>query len=155
MNLDDITEIYFLPVTETDAVSIAELKIEKEQESFIESTSQCLKEAGELSLWRPVGIYRGDTLIGFAMYGLWREEGINGRVWLDRFLIDRRYQGCGYGKAALNLLIERITREYECREVYLSLYADNSAAIYLYEKTGFCFNGEIDEHGEKVMVLKY
>lgn len=32
------------------------------------------------------------------------------------------------------------------------MYDDNTFAIHLYEKLGFHFNGELDIHGEKVMV---
>ena len=48
-----------------------------------------------------MGIYDGNVLIGFAMYGLFWEYLPFGRLWLNRFLIDRRYQSMGYGKAAL------------------------------------------------------
>lgn len=150
-------DIIFLPVNKENYFQILDLKIQTEQEGFIESTEQCLKEAAELSLWHPVGIYAKetltDTLIGFAMYGFWKEEGPHGRVWLDRFLIDKHYQGHGYGQTVLNLLIRKISAEYQCRQIYLSLYSENITAIRLYEKTGFHFNGEVDEHGEKLMVF--
>ena len=51
---------------------------------------------------------------------------------LDRFLIDNRYQGKGYGKAALKLLITRLFCEYQCNTIYLSLYQQNKHAYHLY-----------------------
>lgn len=147
-------KIYFLPVTENNYLQILELKIQEYQKGFIESTNQCMEEAKKLSLWHPMGIYMEETLIGFAMYGLWENEGEKGRVWLDRFLIDKVYQGRGYGKAAIYLLIKLILEEYGCKELYLSLYEDNETAIYIYKKAGFQFNGEIDLNGEKIMVLR-
>ncbi|HEL3620841.1 TPA: spermidine acetyltransferase, partial [Clostridioides difficile] len=44
--------------------------------------------------------------------------------------------------------------EYNCDELYLSIFEDNKMAIKLYKDFGFEFNGELDYGGEKVMVLK-
>ena len=133
---------------------IISLKVAKEQETFIESTKECLDEAKELSLWRPVGVYDEDTLIGFAMYGFFESEGTCGRVWLDRFMIGCKYQGRGYSYTSLKLLIKHISKEYNANEVFLSVYDCNKLAIKIYEKLGFEFNGEVDSKGEKLMVIK-
>lgn len=146
-------KITFVSVTKENYAKIINLKVKKKQEGFIETTSQCLEEASELPLWKPVGIYAENELIGFAMYGLWKNEGINGRVWLDRFLIDEKHQGKGYGKSALPLLINRIFDEYHCDEIFLSLYDNNLQAMLLYQKLGFALTGEVDVHGEKIMVI--
>lgn len=133
--------------------SIIDLHVKEGQEGFIETTKECLQEAEELALWRPVGIYDGDKLVGFAMYGCFEYEGKKGRVWLDRLMIGDGHQGKGYGKASLNLLIQTLYEEYNCDEIFLSIYEDNVNAIRLYENVGFRFNGEIDTKGEKVMVM--
>ncbi len=132
---------------------ILNLKVSKDQLDFIESIEDCLKEASENSIWRPVGIYNDDTAVGFAMYGLFSDEGENGRVWLDRFLISYKYQGQGYGKESVKILIKRLYKEYGYKKIYLSVYDDNKAAIDLYKKVGFSFNGEVDSKGEKIMVI--
>lgn len=141
------------PVTEQNREEILSLKVKHGQEHFIETTAQCLTEADKLSVWRPVGIYDKETLIGFAMYGLFLEYPPNGRVWLDRLLIDAPFQGKGYGKAALQLLIERLWEEYHYPEIYLSLFAGNDAAEHLYHSFGFEYIGEKDTGGEDVMRL--
>ena len=71
-----------------------------------------------------------------------------------RFLIDNRYQGKGYGKAALKLLITRLFCEYQCNTIYLSLYQQNKHAYHLYTSFGFQENGEKDVNGETVMCLQ-
>lgn len=73
-------------------------------------------------------------------------------MWLDRLLIDARYQGRGYGKAALRGLIRQFFAEGH-GAVYLSLYADNAAALKLYQAHGFVFTGELDTKGERIMRL--
>lgn len=84
------------------------------------------------------------------MYGRLEDD----RVWLDRFMIDSKYQGKGCGKASLDFLVNHLKNEYNCDELYLSIFEDNKMAIKLYKDFGFKFNGELDYGGEKVMVLK-
>lgn len=132
--------------------SLEALRTFPDQTGFIESVRDCLAEADDDMRWRPVGIYDGQTLVGFAMYGCF--EGPEGRVWLDRLLIDKAYQGGGYGKAAVAALLERLRREYGPQNIYLSVYGEDRRAIRLYEKAGFSFNGELDAKGERVMVYR-
>lgn len=132
---------------------IVDLKVSNEQKNYIETVEDCLQEAKEYSIWRPVGIYDGEKPVGFAMYGLFIDEGENGRVWLDRFLISSENQGKGYGKAGVKLLINHLYKEYGYSKIYLSVYEDNKNAINLYKNLGFDFNGEIDINGEKVMAI--
>lgn len=132
---------------------VLKLEIEPYQQNFIESVAECLEEAREFALWRPVELYYNEQLIGFAMYGLWHENHQD-RVWLDRYLIDKRYQGQGLGKKVLAQLVEHIYTEYQCQEIYLSLYEDNHKAMHLYRQFGFVMTGEKDIHQEIIMVKK-
>lgn len=130
------------------------LQVFEEQIGYIESVQECLEEASENSSWRPVGIYDEDTLVGFSMYGLLHEVEYRGpRVWLDRILIDKNHQGKGYGKASVEILLKRLYEEYNEKKTYLSVYDDNEAAVKLYKRIGFVFNGEIDTKGEKIMEI--
>ena len=100
-----------------------------EQAGFIESPTECLREADASDFWRPVGIYDGTELVGFAMYGYLPFLG-EGQLWFDRLLIDKAFQGRAM-PAAIAALLERLRQEYPCRRVYLSVYGDNAAAIHL------------------------
>ncbi|NFG23084.1 GNAT family N-acetyltransferase [Clostridium botulinum] len=140
-------------VTYKNYGEVKSLHVAKGQEGFIETTEQCLNEAKNLDIWRPVGIYDDKKLIGFAMYGFFKNEGENGRVWLDRFMIGSYHQGKGYGKTSLILLINQLKKEYNCEEIFLSIYEANIIATKLYKEIGFKFNGEFDINKEKVMVL--
>lgn len=148
-----VMNIKLKPVTKENKNEILALRVKSSQMGFIETTHECLQEADELDLWRPVGIYDDEILIGFAMYGLWEKEGTDGKVWLDRFLIAEQHQGKSYAKPALERLIQKITQEYQREKLYLSLYEDNEVATNLYCKFNFKFNGELDINQEKVMVL--
>ena len=147
--------LHLEPVTPADRQAVLALHTAPGQEGFVETVAQCLEEADHTRCWRPVAIYDGSTLIGFAMYGFFWQYFPCGRLWLDRLLIDARYQGQGYGKAALTLLLDRLAHEYpRRRKMYLSVVKANLPAICLYQKFGFHFTGELDTHGEKVMVRR-
>ncbi|MFF2458813.1 GNAT family N-acetyltransferase [Peribacillus simplex] len=141
-------------VSNENVMDILKLQINEKQKAYIETTEQCLNDAKECKYYRPVGLYSDDTLVGFAMYGFFPGEGENGRVWLDRFFIDAEHQGFGLGNILLEALIKRLIKEYDCPEIYLSIVEDNQAALHLYRKFGFAFNGESDYNNEKVMVKK-
>lgn len=143
------------PIAAHNRAAAQALQLRPEQVGWIEPVSECLAEADRRACWRPVGIYDGPTLVGFAMYGFFWEYLPFGRVWLDRLLIDCRYQGRGYGKAAIAALLEQIQREYRRKKVYLSVYEDNQSAIRLYRQLGFRMNGQLDTKGEKIMVYRY
>lgn len=147
-------DIKFIPVDESNYHEVKQLHISDKQKGSVESVEECFKEAEQFSLWRPTAIADGDQLIGFAMYGLWINEGEQGRVWLDRFFIDEHFQGKGYAKPVLKHLIQRIFDEYGYDKLYLSVYETNEVAIKIYESLGFKFNGELDINNELVMVLK-
>ncbi|KJR70922.1 GNAT family N-acetyltransferase [Bacillus velezensis] len=142
-------------VTEENRADILALHVRESQTSFIETPEECLQDAEDCRHYQPAGLYVNGELVGFSMYGWfpeYDEENENGRVWLDRFFIDERYQGRGLGKLLLDALIRHLVRIYDCRRIYLSLFEDNVHALRLYQKFGFLFNGELDSNGEKVMV---
>lgn len=145
--------ITFQPVTDATIAVVSKLHISPAQAGMVETVEECYAEAKALALWRPTAISMDGEMVGFTMYGLWKDEGESGRVWLDRFFIDERQQGKGYAKQILPVLLERIHSAYGCGELYLSVYPNNSVAIRLYEGLGFRFNGEVDSNGERVMVL--
>lgn len=147
-------ELSFVPVTNENRKEIEGLTLFENQADFIETVKECLLEADELEIWRPVGIFDSGILIGFAMYGEFNEAPFGRRIWLDRFLIGREHQGKGYGRQAAAALIKKLQTEYGCDEVFLSVYDTNKPAIKLYKGLGFRFNGEYDLKGEKVMVCK-
>lgn len=150
MDLSVHKRLHFELVNDENRKEVESLTVFSEQAGFIESVNECLQEADELELWRPVGIYDSDTLIGFAMYGYFPEP-TPGQLWLDRLLIDKKYQGKGYGKQAVFSLLERLHAEYQSDTVYLSVYENNPRAIRLYQQIGFRFNGKYDTKGEHIM----
>ena len=80
--------LHFETVTAKNRGAVERLALLPEQAGFIESPSECLREADASDFWRPVGIYDGTELVGFAMYGYLPFLG-EGQLWFDRLLIDK------------------------------------------------------------------
>lgn len=142
--------IMFKEVTWDTLKDVCMLSVKDDQFSFIESNAYSIAESKFNDEWNTVGIYIDDILVGFSMYGYISSEK---RVWLDRFMIDGRFQGMGYGRKAIKELINKIFKEFKCDEIYLSIFDDNLNALKLYLSLGFKANGELDYGGENIMVL--
>lgn len=126
---------------------VRQIQVKENQKSFIETVDECLEEAAMYEQWCPVAIYHGETLVGFAMYGAFGEKP---DTWIDRIIIDKKYQGQGFGKLAMNELIKTVMTKYSVSKVYLSFVEDNNVARKLYENIGFKFTGEYDPEGELI-----
>lgn len=87
----------FKIVNQNNQKEIEALSLKPNQEGFLESVKQCLLEAKENPEWICVGIYEQDAPIGFAMYGMISLTTPKDQVWIDRFMIDKKYQGKSYG----------------------------------------------------------
>ena len=91
--IDATMNIQFETVNDINRKAVQGLKVAKGQEGYIEPVTECLEEAGQFSCWRPVAVYDGEKLIGFAMYCRWKDSP-HERVWLDRLLIDMERHAC-------------------------------------------------------------
>jgi len=89
----------------------------------------------------PFAIYADCVMVGFIMLGYYAKQ--NGYT-LWRFMIDARFQGKGYGRAALQLGIAYLADTYAAKEVFTSFVQGNTAAEALYTSVGFRRTGEID-----------
>ena len=106
----------------------------------------------------PFGIYDDETPVGFCMIGFGADDDWEdapavaaGNYNLWRLMIDERYQGKGYGRAAMKLIMEFIAGEpcgpADC--CWLSYEPENAAAGKLYASFGFRETGERD--GDEVI----
>ncbi|WP_096187722.1 GNAT family N-acetyltransferase [Evansella halocellulosilytica] len=58
---------------------------------------------------------------------------------------EKEYWGNGYGKEAMQLLLNYSFRELNLHKVYLRVFSFNERAIRLYEKIGFSKEGELKD----------
>lgn len=145
---------------------ILNLCVRDDQKSFVAPNDISLIEAfiaiSHHGKAFPFGIYDGDIPVGFCMIGFGADEDWvnapavakdNYNLW--RLMIDERYQGKGYGKAAMKRILEFIA-DKPCGPAaycWLSYEPENEAAKALYASFGFQETGEWDGD-EKIAVLK-
>jgi diamine N-acetyltransferase len=102
-------------------------------------------------LWLPYAFYAGAEMIGFTELAYEPESTDN--YWIFHFFIDVAYQGQGYGKQALPLLIDYIKQQHpHCRSIHLTVHPQNIAAQHLYTGAGFQSTGDNLE-GEPIYQL--
>lgn len=142
-------EIALHPITPDNWRDAIALKVRDDQRGFVECNVESLAEAKVYPECVPLAIYAGEMMVGFLMYGL---STADGRYWLIRLMIDARYQGQGYGRAALKQVIAQMRQMPGCDAIYLSYVPENAVAEGLYAAFGFKPTGEYIE-GEKVACL--
>lgn len=139
-------------------ISLCKLRVKKNQENYVASNVGSLAVAYVATLAggypQPFGIYLGDQPIGFLMIGYypslkmakkWADEGEATPYFMDqsyliwRFMIDKKYQGKGYGKEALQLALDYV-RTFpvgKAKYCWLSYEPENEVARNLYRSFGF------------------
>ena len=63
---------------------------------------------------------------------------------LQQFMIDRRFQGRGYGSRALLLILDALREEARYDHVEVCVKKADAEALRLYEKHGFVDSGYVD-----------
>ena len=87
----------------------------------------------------PMAIYGDGRIVGFFRYGLSEDED-NKCYIIGGLMIDKRYQKKGYGKKALEIIINEIKKDKARNKIGLSVIEDNTVAIKLYKSLGFEVN---------------
>lgn len=129
------------------------LRVKEEQREFVAENVAILARAFAFRDYNSLvyAVYNEDTPIGLIMQREYREEGRLFCV-LDQFMIDREYQGRGYGKAAMQLWLSMIEREGKYDSIILCYKEGDEPARNLYLGMGFYHTGEVDEDE---VVMKY
>lgn len=137
------------------------LEPNEEQKSYVASNIRSLAQAyvaltNNECIPMPYAIYDNDIMVGFIMlsYNEADENDDENTYWVWRLMIDKRYQGKGYGKETMIKALELIrTFPYgKASAVYLSYEPENVVAKTLYASLGFVETGKI-EYGELVAKL--
>jgi diamine N-acetyltransferase len=136
-----VREISLREVTAETVRTICELSVAPEQRGYVAPNAVSIAEAHfEPRAWFRA-VYADDTPIGFVMVS---EDVEKEEYYLWRFMIAAEHQRAGYGRRALDLVVERVRTLPGAREL-LSSYvpgADGPRDFYL--RYGFVETGEID-----------
>ena len=109
------------------------LKVKEDQKRFVATNENGLALAYAHKEMRPRGIYNEDILVGFLMYAKDPDDGV---YYVNRLMIDEKFQGNGYGKNALELLLVHL-KSKGAGTVDILHKPDNESAIRIYRSLGF------------------
>jgi len=143
-------------VTRDTVRTICDLKVSKEQEQFVASNSISIAEAHFSNEAWFRAVYADETPVGFVMLArVPREERARlGTHFLWRFMIDERYQGRGYGRKALESVMQHLKKESNANALHTSCREGKGSPKGFYKKMGFKETGEKLDNGERIMKLK-
>lgn len=136
-------------ITEDDLDAVLALDVAEDQRHLVASNARSIAQAHySKNAWFRA-IYAGDEPVGFVMLSL---DANKPEYFLWRLMIDHRYQGKGYGKAAMAQVIEFVNTLPGAKELLTSYVPDQKSAAQFYSSLGFRDTGLI-EGGEKVVSL--
>lgn len=151
-------------ITEDNFEECIGLKLIEEQWTYIASNAYSLSEAYAIQndgkyIPMPFAIYNNDDMVGFIM-AVYQpieedEEDDENIFYLSRMMIDKKYQGNGYGKKAMIKMIDimKSFQEGIAESVILSCSKENTVAYELYKSLGFIDIGEVDDTGDSYFRL--
>jgi diamine N-acetyltransferase len=143
------SEIRLEPIGASNRKAVLALELDQDQQDFLADNSSSLREAASDGDARPRAVVAGDRVVGFLMYDASGDD----EALIYRFMIDRRNQGRGYGRAALSALLKEIRVLGHVRDVLVCYMPENEGARRLYQSAGFVDEG-VDEDGEMIARLR-
>ena len=134
-----------ISVTEDNWMDVASLSVKEEQKGYVAPAIGILAR-GYVYRDCNVKIYvfeNDGTIVGTALVREFTDEPLG--YDLQQFMIDKRYQGKGYGSQALEMILDELRKEGHYDHVELCVKKADTEAIRLYEKHGFVDSGYVDE----------
>jgi len=136
-----VTQVSLHKISENNRAECLDLRVAESQSGWVAPNSESLEEAAANSNLVPLAIYdvmaRGFEkpevpMVGFTMYELSAGVGF-----IRRLMIDQRFQGKGYGRAAMLEVIRRLKLHPEVEMIATRHRRENEAAAKLYRSLGF------------------
>ncbi len=136
-----MAKVHLRKVNAANLPQCLQLKVKLEQQSLVAPVAKSLAEAYVNPNLYPMAIYDVAAcgyeepeipVIGFTMYEIFTGVGF-----ILRLMIDRQYQGQGYGKATTIEVIRRLKLYPEVEMIATSHLKGNERAASLYRGLGF------------------
>lgn len=137
-------------ITMDNFIECIKLGVGETQKDYVASNMFSLAEAKADKVSNPLAIYADEQMVGFIMYDYNVGER---RGYLSRLMVDARFQGNGYARAALAEVIDRLKRMPGTRDIQTSFHPENHVAESLYASFGLTRTGELVD-GEVVVRLR-
>ena len=150
---EDVAEKVTLKrITRRNLGAVLRLKVKPKQEFLVATNAKSIAQAHFYREAWYRAIYLGNTPIGFVLlvdttlkYKYIKQK--NPALYIWRLMIDGKYQGKGYGREAVELVINHLKTRPNANEVTLHHEQTDGNAGEFYEKLGFKLTGKV-EHKE-------
>ena len=150
MSISENPTITLQVLTAQSARAIMNLEVRVNQNNFVAPNTVSIAQAYFEEYHWMRGIYADDEPVGFIML---YDNPVKPKYYLWRLMVDQRYQGRGYGRSAVEQLIEYVKTRPAAQELLVSYVPGEGSPLPFYERLGFVETGEM-EGEEKVMRLK-
>ena len=145
--------VYLKQIDEDNFIDAFNLKLASGQEAYV---SHPIRSLAQAYVYRnqctPFGIYHEDKMVGYVMV-IYDYDIPEYDIW--HMMIDASEQGHGYGREALQRVLEYIKRKPfgDSNRVALTCNKDNTNALALYQNIGFELTGNDDEEEVELALM--
>ncbi|TPV39564.1 GNAT family N-acetyltransferase [Bacillus dicomae] len=141
-------KIHLKSINKSNWEEAIKLSVKAEQRTFIASNLYSIAEFQFLDDFYAKGIYVGNKMIGFTMFGIDPDDN---NYWIYRLMIDEKFQGKGIGEQAIYLVIEEIRQNNNTNIplIMIGYHPENLTAKFVYKKAGF-IETELSSWGEQL-----
>lgn len=137
-------------ITEDSLSDILSLEVSESQSHLLTNNAKSIAQAHFSKYSWMRAIYADNTAIGFVLLYL-DPDSPHYEIW--RLMIDKDFQRNGYGREAMEKVVEFLNNLPDCNEIYLCYVPEKGNSSAFFKSLGFVDSGEF--HGnEKEMKLE-
>jgi diamine N-acetyltransferase len=142
-------EVSLREITGDSVRAVCALDVRPQQRSYVAANAVSIAQAYfEPRAWFRA-VYADETPVGFVML---HDDPEEQKYFLWRFMIDAEHQGRGYGRRALDLVVEYVRARPGAHELLSSYVPGDDGPAVFYRRYGFVETGQV-EGGEVVIRL--
>ncbi|MCP4305465.1 MAG: GNAT family N-acetyltransferase [bacterium] len=138
------------PISQENVMSIIRLNVSDTQQDLVAPNSVSIAQAAHTTNRWERAIYADDTPVGYVLLSENREKP---RYYLWRYMIDQRYQRMGFGRSAMEQMIDYVRTLPNATEMFLTYVPEDHGPRDFYASLGFKDTG-VDHEGELEMRLE-
>lgn len=134
-------------ITKDTLRPILELRVAEDQQDLVANNAVSIAQAHFADYARFRAIYADEIPVGFIM---WSEQPEIPKYFLWRLMIDARFQRFGFGRRAVQILIEHVKSLPGATELIVTAVPADNSPIPFYESLGFRSTGRYQ--GEELVM---